>query len=74
MTDRTSLQKLPGTEGSQLHTHLAHAIVRYIGLSSPQDLAEYGIHSAAELVDLISSVCIDLCVPHITLIIASVHD
>ena len=40
-----------------MHTHLAHAIVRFLGLTSPQELAEYGMFSAADLVDLVSRVC-----------------
>lgn len=36
--------------------HLAHALVRYLGLSSPADLAPYGIHSPGDLVDLLSRV------------------
>ncbi|KAF8157108.1 hypothetical protein B0H34DRAFT_849014 [Crassisporium funariophilum] len=51
---RTSLTKDPNAQDSQMHTHLAHAIVRFLGLTSPQDLSEYGMHSAADLVDLVS--------------------
>ncbi|KAL4073526.1 hypothetical protein J3A83DRAFT_4229177 [Scleroderma citrinum] len=36
------------------HAHLAQAVVRYLGLSSPTELEEYGIMSTADLVDLIS--------------------
>ncbi|EIW77268.1 SET domain-containing protein [Coniophora puteana RWD-64-598 SS2] len=36
------------------HTHLAHSIVRYLGLSSPGDLTAFGITSARDLVDLTS--------------------
>ncbi|GJE86686.1 SET domain-containing protein [Phanerochaete sordida] len=36
------------------HTHLAHSVVRYIGASGPSDLASFGLHSAGDLVDLIS--------------------
>jgi hypothetical protein len=36
------------------HTHLAHALVRYIGATSPADLAVYGLESAKDLVDIIS--------------------
>lgn len=39
---------------TETHTHLAHSLVRYLELTSPTDLAEYGLHSAAELVDFIS--------------------
>ena len=54
--DRTSLTKDPNAHDSQVHTHLAHAIVRFLGLTSPQELAEYGMFSAADLVDLVSRV------------------
>ncbi|KAL6299437.1 hypothetical protein BKA93DRAFT_742312 [Sparassis latifolia] len=36
------------------HTHLAHSIVRYVGVSSPTELAAFGLSSAGDLVDLIS--------------------
>jgi hypothetical protein len=36
------------------HMHLAHALVRYLGLSSPAELAPFGIGSAGTLVDLLS--------------------
>ncbi|KAI0076540.1 SET domain-containing protein [Panus rudis PR-1116 ss-1] len=36
------------------HTHLAHSVVRYLGISSPEDMAPYGLNSAGDLVDLIS--------------------
>ena len=39
-----------------MHTHLAHAIVRFLGLTSPQELVEYGMFNAADLVDLVSRV------------------
>ncbi|TFK41651.1 hypothetical protein BDQ12DRAFT_733136 [Crucibulum laeve] len=51
---RISLSKAVDDQHSQLHTHLAHALVRYLGLTSPEGLAEYGLHSAADLVDLVS--------------------
>lgn len=35
-------------------THLAHSLIRYLGLSSPGDLSEFGILSAGDLTDLIS--------------------
>lgn len=35
-------------------THLAYSLVRYLGLSSPGDLSEFGILSAGDLTDLIS--------------------
>ncbi|KIP05657.1 hypothetical protein PHLGIDRAFT_73889 [Phlebiopsis gigantea 11061_1 CR5-6] len=42
----------PSSHGS--HTLLAHSIVRYIGATSPSELAPYGLVSAGDLVDLIS--------------------
>ena len=50
--DRTSLQ--PAVFES--HTHLAHSVVRYLGVTSPQELEPYGLMSAGDLVDLISRV------------------
>ncbi|KAF5383006.1 hypothetical protein D9615_004885 [Tricholomella constricta] len=38
----------------ELHTHLSHALVRYLGVSSPEELDQYGFHSARDLVDIIS--------------------
>ncbi|KAG8216403.1 SET domain-containing protein [Butyriboletus roseoflavus] len=38
----------------EAHTHLAHSVVRYLGLTAPSDLEEYGIMSAGDLVDMIS--------------------
>ncbi|KAH8833081.1 hypothetical protein DL96DRAFT_1694908 [Flagelloscypha sp. PMI_526] len=45
--------KLPVSQ-TEMHTHLAHAIVQYLGANSPADLSEYGISSVADLVDVIS--------------------
>ena len=56
LLDRTSFTKDPNSHDSQIHTHLAHATVRFLGLTSPQELAEYGMFSAADLVDLVSRV------------------
>jgi SET domain len=39
-----------------MHTHLSHALVRYLGLSSPEGLVEFALTSAGDLVDLISRV------------------
>ncbi|KAG1722630.1 uncharacterized protein EDB91DRAFT_202837 [Suillus paluster] len=36
------------------NTHLAHSLVRYLGLSSPRELSKFGILSAGDLTDLIS--------------------
>ncbi|KAH7907614.1 hypothetical protein BJ138DRAFT_1159733 [Hygrophoropsis aurantiaca] len=38
----------------ETHTHLAHSLVRYFGLTSPAELSEYGLSSAGDLVDVIS--------------------
>ncbi|KAF8960017.1 hypothetical protein BDZ97DRAFT_1355582 [Flammula alnicola] len=51
---RTSLNKDPNSQESQMYAQLAHALVHFLGLNSPQELAEYGMQSAADLVDLIS--------------------
>lgn len=40
------------------HTQLAHALVQYLGVEAPADLGKYGIHSAGDLVDLISKVSV----------------
>ncbi|KAF9458385.1 hypothetical protein BDZ94DRAFT_1226398 [Collybia nuda] len=47
---RSSLQ----SSSYELHTHLSHALVRYLGLTSPQELADFGLNSAGDLVDVIS--------------------
>ncbi|KAI0693920.1 SET domain-containing protein [Cerioporus squamosus] len=49
-SNRTSLQP----SAVESHTHLAHSVVRYLGVSSPQELEPYGLRSAGDLVDLIS--------------------
>lgn len=59
--DRASLSKDPNSHDSQVYTQLAHAIVRFMGLNSPQDMAEYGLNNAAELVDLVSRVSHSIC-------------
>jgi hypothetical protein len=50
--DRTTLP--PGSAES--HAHMAHSLVRYLGLESPSDLAPFGINSPGDLVDLLSRV------------------
>ena len=50
--DRTTLQP----SAFESHTHLAHSVVRYLGVASPQELEPYGLTSAGDLVDLISRV------------------
>ncbi|KAM5533874.1 hypothetical protein V8D89_012414 [Ganoderma adspersum] len=49
-SNRNSLQP----SSFESHTHLAHSLVRYLSLASPQELAPYGLTSAGDLVDLIS--------------------
>ncbi|KAK0217419.1 hypothetical protein EDD85DRAFT_962065 [Armillaria nabsnona] len=39
---------------SELYAHLAHSLVQYLGLSSPDELRQFGINSSGDLVDLIS--------------------
>ncbi|KAI9568086.1 hypothetical protein HD554DRAFT_2102896 [Boletus coccyginus] len=38
----------------EAHTHLAHSVVRYLGLTAPSGLEEYGIMSTGDLVNMIS--------------------
>jgi hypothetical protein len=57
--DRTSLPP----EAAESHTHLAHAVIRYLGLTAPEELAPFGINSAAGIVDLISQVRLRLGLP-----------
>ncbi|KAF7289807.1 hypothetical protein MIND_01355000 [Mycena indigotica] len=45
----------PATPSAQeQHTHLALSLVRFLGLSSPQELAEFGINSGAELAQIVA--------------------
>ncbi|KAI0042812.1 SET domain-containing protein, partial [Auriscalpium vulgare] len=39
---------------TESHTHLAHAVIRYLGLTAPSELGAFGMHSAADIVDVIS--------------------
>ncbi|KAH0834774.1 hypothetical protein J3R83DRAFT_10373 [Lanmaoa asiatica] len=48
---KVTSQQLASVES---HTHLAHSVVRYLGLTAPSDLEEYGIMSASDLVNTIS--------------------
>ncbi|TEB31963.1 SET domain-containing protein, partial [Coprinellus micaceus] len=50
----SSLPKDADPFNSEVHTHLAHGVVGYLGLTSPDQLEPYGIRSAGDLVDLIS--------------------
>ncbi|KAK6971887.1 histone-lysine N-methyltransferase ASHR1 [Favolaschia claudopus] len=38
----------------ELHTHIAISLVRYLGLSSPSEIAAFGIASGADLADFVS--------------------
>ncbi|KIM40724.1 hypothetical protein M413DRAFT_446114 [Hebeloma cylindrosporum] len=51
---RTSLSRDSNTHESQLYAQLAHSIVNFLGLNSPQELAEFGLNGVSDLVDLIS--------------------
>ncbi|KAF4613860.1 hypothetical protein D9613_008115 [Agrocybe pediades] len=51
---RASISKDPNSHDSQVYTQLSHAVVRFLGLQSPQDMVEFGMQSAAELIDLVS--------------------
>lgn len=50
--DRSSLP----SSATEIHTHLAHSLVRYLGIASPAELAQYGLTSAGDLVDIVSRV------------------
>jgi hypothetical protein len=52
------LTKMKGdTKIIEEQTQLAHSLVQYLGVASPQDLSsQFGIQSAGELVDIISKV------------------
>ncbi|KAI0037210.1 SET domain-containing protein [Vararia minispora EC-137] len=47
---RTSLPP----EAVEGHTHLAHAVVRYLGVNAPGELGAFGIQTAADIVDVVS--------------------
>ncbi|KDQ60288.1 hypothetical protein JAAARDRAFT_191683 [Jaapia argillacea MUCL 33604] len=42
------------TSAFESHTQLSHFLVKYLGVSSPYELAQYGIAAVADLVDVIS--------------------
>ncbi|KAL1706917.1 hypothetical protein EV121DRAFT_256712 [Schizophyllum commune] len=61
--DSTWAQQLAATQsnrksiqpsGYEFHTHLSHSLVRYLGISSPDGLQEFGITSPGDLLDLTS--------------------
>ncbi|EPQ53510.1 SET domain-containing protein [Gloeophyllum trabeum ATCC 11539] len=39
---------------TETHAHLAHALVRYLGVSSPEELTKYGVQGVGGLVDLVA--------------------
>ncbi|KAI9453061.1 SET domain-containing protein [Russula earlei] len=41
-------------DAAESHTHLAHAVIRYLSLTAPEELVPFGVNSAAGVVDLIS--------------------
>ncbi|KAG5653308.1 hypothetical protein H0H81_001268 [Sphagnurus paluster] len=47
---RASLQE----SSFELHTHLSHALVRYLGIGSSEELVQFGSSSPRDLVDIIS--------------------
>ena len=51
--DKVAPQQFASVEA---HTHLAHSVVGFLGLTAPSDLEEYGIMSAGDLVNMISRV------------------
>ena len=57
LIDRTSLSRDSNTHESQLYAQLAHSVVNFLGLNSPQELADFGLDGVSDLVDLISRVC-----------------
>ena len=52
LLDRTSTP----AKIAESQVHLAHALVRYLSVTSPEELAHFGLQSAGDLVDLISKV------------------
>ncbi len=54
-SDRQTLAELVESE-----VHLAHALVRYLGVDGPEALAKYDIRGVGELVDFISRVRLTL--------------
>lgn len=49
-----SLRKSLPPSATESHTHLAHAVIRYLGLNAPGELGAFGIANAADIVDVIS--------------------
>ncbi|KAG6834370.1 hypothetical protein H0H93_010086 [Arthromyces matolae] len=38
----------------EFHTHLSHGLVRYLGISSPEEMSKFQLNSPGDLVDIIS--------------------
>jgi hypothetical protein len=43
-------------EAADSHTHLAHAMICYLGLTAPKELVPFGINNVVGMIDLISQV------------------
>ncbi|KZV92993.1 SET domain-containing protein [Exidia glandulosa HHB12029] len=54
MSSMQSLRQNLPSSAAESHTHIAHALVRYLGISGPEGLNKYGITSAGDLVDIVS--------------------
>lgn len=57
-----SVRKSLQPSAYETHTHLAHAVVKYLGLNAPGELGTFGITTAADIVDLISRVSVPILV------------
>jgi hypothetical protein len=44
-------------KAADLYTHLAHAMICYLGLTAPKELVPFGINDMVGIIDLISQVC-----------------
>lgn len=56
LKDRKTLQP----SAYETHTHLAHAVVKYLGLNAPGELGAFGITTSADLVDVVSRVSLPI--------------
>lgn len=54
--DSFSVDRQTLAEPVESEVHLAHALVRYLGVNGPEALAKYAIKGVGELVDFISRV------------------
>ncbi|KZV78345.1 SET domain-containing protein [Exidia glandulosa HHB12029] len=54
MSSMQSLRQNLPSSAAESHTHIAHALVRYMSISGPEGLHKCGITSAGDLVDIIS--------------------